>query len=123
MFGPNQGPPILVEGSQVTDDPACLSAEYLFPEDFTTYTQLRFISGPNPAAGCLIEATLAQHAQTPTPTSMQVEEYLVRFGVVVAVTSQAQRRHRQWPLADAYEQQLARQLATLPGGLSVTSVP
>jgi hypothetical protein len=123
LFGPNQGPPILAEGSQVTDDPACLSAEELFPEDFTTYAQLRFSSGPNPAAGCLIEATLAQHAQTPTPTSMQVEEYLVRFGVVVAVTSQAQRRHPQWPIAVAYEQQLARQLATLPGGLTVTSVP
>jgi hypothetical protein len=124
LFGPNQGPPILVEGSQVTDDPACLSAEDLFPEDFTTYAQLRFISGPNPAAGCLIEATLAQHAQTPkTPTTVQVEEYLVRFGVVVAVTTQAQRHHPQWPGADAYEQQLARQLAALPGGLSVTSVP
>jgi hypothetical protein len=124
LFGPNQGPPILVEGSQVTDDPACLSAEDLFPEDFTTYTQLRFISGPNPAAGCLIEATLTQHAQTPTPTTVQqVEEYLVRFGEFVAVTTQAQRRHPQWPLADAYEQQLARQLATLPGGLTVTSVP
>jgi hypothetical protein len=123
LFGPNQGPRILVDGSQVTDDPACLSAEVLFPEDFTTYAQLRFISGPNPAAGCLIEATLANQDGTPTPTTVQVEEYLVRFGVVVAVTRQAQRRHPQWPLADAYEQQLARQLTTLPGGLSVTSVP
>lgn len=128
LFGPNQGPSIVVNGVQaantavdiqVADDPACLAAEDIFPEERQTYAQLRFISGPNPAAGCLLEATLVTPEGTPTAAA-PVEEYLMRFGEFVAVNNLAHQRNPQWPQANAYEQQLARQLAALPGGLVVT---
>ncbi|HEY7358948.1 MAG TPA: hypothetical protein VH590_20835 [Ktedonobacterales bacterium] len=118
LFGPNQGAPLVVRDTQLADDPACLVAEDIFPEDIQTYTQLRFISGPNPAAGCLLEATLTAPPGTPA-AGAPVEQYLTRFGELIAINTLAHQRNPQWPLADAYEQQIARQLAALPGGLTL----
>jgi hypothetical protein len=120
VFGPAQGPPITGDdGLQLADDPGCVVAEDIFFAESTGYSSVRFISGPNPAAGCLIEAALTSQARTPTPVGPEVEEYLVRFGYMVTVNTLAHLRLMQRPQADEYEQQLARQLAALPGGLTI----
>ncbi|MGO8947345.1 MAG: hypothetical protein ACLQUY_06730 [Ktedonobacterales bacterium] len=123
LFGPEQGAPITGDdGMPVTDDPGCLAAEDIFNEDIPIYATIRFISGSNPAAGCLVEATLVAPTGTPALPTVQVEEYLVRFGFVAAVNPLAHRRNPKLPLADGNEQQLARQLATLSGGLTATLI-
>lgn len=118
LFGPEQDPPMSLYGSQVADDPACLAAEDIFTPRQGSFAWLRFVSGLNPAAGCLVEGTVG------TPGSIQaphgpVLEYLVRFGEFISVNMLAQQSMAQWLPPDAYEQQLAQQLATLPGGLIV----
>jgi hypothetical protein len=72
-------------------------------------------SGPNLAHGCLIVITaqpeLPGTTSTPTALSPPTAYCLHRFGVLLAANDEA---HRQWPylpVADAQEQQLARQLA------------
>jgi len=49
-------------------------------------------------------------APTPQPAIQQAFYYLLRFGVLVAVNNQAQATGLLLPLANAYEQQLARML-------------
>jgi hypothetical protein len=119
LFGPNLGPPLVLDGITVAADPACLVAEDIFPRDIQTYTRLRFVAGPNPAVGCLLQATLATPQGTPAAAA-PVEEYLTRFGELLAVNDLAHQRFPQWPQANASEQQIASQLAALPGGLIVT---
>ncbi|HEY7346756.1 MAG TPA: hypothetical protein VH599_00460 [Ktedonobacterales bacterium] len=121
LFGPDQGSPVLLRDVQIADDPGCLVAEDNFGQYARGYARTRFVSGPNPAAGCLIEATTRSQPGTPAPASDQIEEYLVRFGMVLSVNDLAHQRKPHNPLANAYEQRLARQLAALPGGLTVTS--
>jgi hypothetical protein len=81
------------------------------------YLQWQFVSGTLPAAGCLAVGTPHQSAGiTPTPTHSPplVAYCLHRFGVLLAANDVA---YRSWqlPLADAYEQQMAQQLAALMG--------
>jgi hypothetical protein len=78
------------------------------------YLQWQFASSSVPAAGCLAEGTPQSPAgMTPTPTHAPpfLATCLHRFGVLLTVNDAAQRA---WglPRADAYEQGLARQLAT-----------
>jgi len=72
------------------------------------------VSGANPAAGCVVVITPGR-VPGPRPSSTIVQPLaaycLHRFGVLLAANDLA---HRQWPflpLADAYEQALAFQLA------------
>lgn len=78
------------------------------------YLQWQFASGTLPAAGCLMVVTLqpVNGLTTPTPshTPQLVFYYLHRFGVLLAVNKLAQSTGLLLPLADAYEQQLARVL-------------
>lgn len=78
------------------------------------YLQWRFASGMLPAAGCLAVGTPQPEdgLTTPTPPSATppVFSYLHRFGVLLAVNKLAQSAGLLLPLADAYEQQLARRL-------------
>jgi hypothetical protein len=120
LFGPEQGTPIILYNVQVADDPACLPAEDQFSQYYLDgYARIRFVSGPNPAAGCLIEATPGAPPATPAADA-PVEEYLLRFGELIAVNNLAQQHTGYHLLPDAYEQ-LAQQLAALPGGLTATS--
>lgn len=125
LFGPDQGPPVFVSDVQIGDiqvaaDPGCLVAEDIFSEERENYARMRFVSGPNPAVGCLVEATVTSPPGTPTPSAASIEYYLVRFGDFLAANDLAHRHMPYYTLADAYEQQLARKLAALPGGLVVT---
>lgn len=120
LFGPEQGSPIVVDGVQVADDPGCLAAEDVFSQEIVNFARLHFVSGPNPAVGCLVEGPVrTTPIGTPPPANAPVAYYLVRFGVYLSVNALAHQLDH-WPLADAYEQQLAQELATLPGGLTVT---
>lgn len=74
----------------------------------------QFASGGLPAAGCVgVGCQFQPAAITPTPTSTQaVLAYcLHRFGVLLTVNDSAHRLWPNLPLADAYEQRLAQQLA------------
>lgn len=117
LFGPQQGAPIFLYVAQVADDPGCLAAEDRFAPYLGSFAWLRFISGPNPAAGCLVETTFGSPGSIPPPDG-QIQEYLIRFGEYIAVNTLAQQVNAQWVPPDAYEQQLAKQLAALPGGLT-----
>lgn len=80
----------------------------------------------NPADGCIVTLNLGQDTSPgiPEPTTVGTPKYLERFGVFVALNSAA---HKLWPppalpMADAYEQQLAQQVASTtnqPGNLAV----
>jgi hypothetical protein len=117
LFGPQQGMPIFLYGTQVADDPGCLAAEDIFTPHQISFAWLHFISGPNPAAGCLVETTFGSPGSIQPPHG-PIQEYLIRFGAFIAVNTLAQQVNAQWVPPDAYEQQLARQLAALPGGLT-----
>ncbi len=117
LFGPDQGLPIYMNDVQVADDPGCLAAEDVFAQAALNYSAIRFVSGANPAAGCLVEATDTTLPGTPAPSVMPIEYYLVRFGEVLSVNDLAHQRQPYYSSVTVYEQNLARQLAALPGGL------
>lgn len=78
------------------------------------YLQWHFVSGTLPASGCLAVGTpQSDGLMTPMPTRSPqlVVSCLYRFGVLLTVNSLAQRSGLLLPRTDAYEQQLARQLA------------
>jgi hypothetical protein len=85
------------------------------------YLQWQFMTGLLPAPGCLAVGTPRQvEGITPTPTYSPpfVAYCLHRFGVLLAANNMA---HHSWPylpLADAYEQHMAKQLAALIPGSS-----
>ncbi len=66
-----------------------------------------YASNTNSASGCLAMATLGQGAVSPPP----VAYFLYRFGVFLAANDVAHKYWPTMPLADAYQQQLAQQLA------------
>ena len=70
----------------------------------------QYISGTNPAEGCLSIATLHVEQDTGSPS---VAYCLHRFGVFLAANDVAHRYWPEMPIADAHEQQLASQLAAL----------
>ena len=76
--------------------------------------QWQFTSGMLLAAGCVAVGTLqpGDGLTTPTPGHGQPPtfDYLHRFGVLLALNSPAQRFGLLLPVADPYEQQLAREL-------------
>jgi hypothetical protein len=102
-------PTIADAHQRILVDPACAAAEAYFAEYLTStergaYSQARFVSGANPSAGCLIQATAT--------TGAEQVEYFERFGVLLAVNSVAHQLHPSLPVASVYVQQLASQLAS-----------
>lgn len=102
-------------------DPACAAAveklRFLNPpadaNGGAVDLQWQFASGPVPASGCLAVGTpLLNGLFTPTPTHapQPVIFCLHRFGVLLLVNSSLPSANWSLPLADSYEQQLARQL-------------
>ena len=65
------------------------------------YHSVSFISGPNPADGCLAIVTLD------TASGARQAYYLYRFDGLVAVNDVAQRQQAFWPVASPHERQLA----------------
>lgn len=101
-------PSIADPSHRVLVDPACAAAEayfaeYLSPDELRGYSQVRFVSGANVSAGCLIQATVA--------TSGESVEYFERFGVLLALNNAAHLLHRNMPVASPYVRQLASQLS------------
>jgi hypothetical protein len=126
LIGLDQAPPIGVnrrntfepyappDKVQLDDNPSCVAARDLFLGTFSDNFQVRFVSGPNPAAGCLAIVT-GNLANTPSPSQHPVAYFLEHFGISLAVNDAAHKLQPQLPLADAYERSLARQLAVLSG--------
>jgi len=69
----------------------------------------QYISGTNPAEGCLSIATLNDGQDTHAPPP--IAYCLHRFGVFLAANAIAHHYWPNMPVADAHEQQLAQQLA------------
>jgi hypothetical protein len=102
------------EGVQLLQPPADASGTPVYP-------QWQFASGPLPAAGCLAVGTPQQNAfttATPTTSPLLAAYCLHRFGVFLAANNIAHRFWPDLPVADAYEQGLAQQLAALVRGSS-----
>jgi hypothetical protein len=102
-------PSIADDHQRILVDPACATAQAYFGEDLSStergaYSQVRFVSGTNPSAGCLIEAT--------STTGTAQVEYFERIGVLLALNSAAHQLHPSLPVAGIYVQQLAGQLAS-----------
>jgi hypothetical protein len=105
--------------------PACAAANaYIFQNtslqtaepNSTQSVTWEFASGSKSAAGCLTKAFLTsevQNTQSPKPIAI----CLYRFGILIAIDKAAHRYWSTLPMADAYEQNIARQLETLPAYL------
>lgn len=101
-----------------TGDPACASAlddivsmgGYYSPSGGFNPADLRFDSGPKRADGCLVVETPQQNTQF--SPSFPAIFLLHRFGIILAANDAAHRYLPFLPLADAYEQKVAQQLAT-----------
>ncbi len=70
----------------------------------------QYISGANPAEGCLSIATPNPGSSTPSPPP--VAYCLHRFGILLAANAVAHSYWPTMPVADTHEQQLAQQLAS-----------
>jgi hypothetical protein len=71
----------------------------------------RYIAASNPAVGCLLVVTaISSNGSSPTTSSQII--YLHRFGVSLAINRLAQQYNPEMPHPDAYELQLAKQIAT-----------
>ncbi len=80
--------------------------------------QWNFVPDPTLATGCLVVTNLAESAGTPTSASSPSSEVAIclhRFGVLLAANALAHRLWPYLPLADAYEQGLAQELAQRAG--------
>lgn len=116
------------DGLPIPDDLACLDAFGMLsgavnpdvPHDhLASYSQIRFISGPNPVVGCLVEATVGTPGK-PSANGAPVAKYLDRFGVVYALNSVDAPPLDIYAIgASAIQQQVAQSLSAYPGQLYV----
>lgn len=114
---------MVAESSNGFVHPACGAAQFEgFPlnppvdaSGQPVYLQWQFTTGSKLAAGCLgIGTPQPNPGLTPTPLAgPPIKLYtLHRFGVLLAANDQAQRAWPNLPAADAYEQQIAQQIAS-----------
>ena len=114
------------DGAPIPSDPACFDAydmiqgaadPYAHYDQLGSYTQVRFISGPNPAMGCLVEATVGAPGKPPAKGA-PVAKYLDRLGLVYALNSVEAPDLMPPGLTNqpsATQQQLAQSLSEYPG--------
>ncbi len=76
---------------------------------------MRFVSGPNLAAGCLVVISAGNWT-----ANQKVPFYLDRFGILRAANHIAQRMQPWLRPVDAYEDTLVQQLNKLTGQIVVT---
>ncbi len=115
-------PATMSSASPVALDPVCEAAQNIVgiqepPADSfgdPLYLQWRYASNDVPASGCLGEGISRQDTgsvKSTINTLPGLAYCLLRFGVLLAVNADAHHFYPNLPLADAYEQSLARQLA------------
>ncbi len=124
LIGTAQVPPIVVSSGSphdpaspadkihLADDPACVAARDLLSGITYSDVAVRFISGPNPAAGCLA-VIIGTGLNIPGVSSPPVAYFFEHLGVLLAVNSTAQKLLPHAPLASSYERSLAAQIASL----------
>jgi hypothetical protein len=113
LSGPDLGAPIRVTALQVAADPACVAALDLFFGRVgreSPPSGVHFHSGPNPAMGCLITATMRDSQGNDANV-----ELLGRFGILLAVNDAARRREPSFPVAGGAALETAHQLGGYPG--------
>ena len=115
LLGVNQAPPIVLNSLvlhhpptpadkvRLFDDPSCEDAHFLYSTVGSTFANVRFISGSNPATGCLV--VVNGGPEQPTPTY-----YFEHLGVFLAANDAAHKAQPQLPFANAYERTLVAQL-------------
>ncbi|MBA2285431.1 MAG: class I SAM-dependent methyltransferase [Ktedonobacteraceae bacterium] len=113
--GSDAAQPIIIDGKTIAANPACLHAEDQFSQDQQTGFQMRFVSGPNPAAGCLVVISAGNWT-----ANQKVPFYLDRFGILRAANHIAQRMQPWLRPVDAYENSLVQQLNKMTGQIIVT---
>jgi hypothetical protein len=91
--------------------PVCGPALDLFVshQDLSRYFWVRIASGASPAAGCAITASVTSETENGSDAL-----YLERFGVLLAANDVAHYMRPELPRANAFEQNLAQQLASGP---------
>jgi hypothetical protein len=131
LIGSAQVPPILVSNGgphdpaipankiRLADDPTCVAARDLLSG--ITYSDIaaRFISGPNPAAGCLV-VVIGNELTTPTASAPTVAYFFEHLGALLAVNPTAQKLLPHIPVPSAHERTLAEQIASLVN-ITITS--
>ena len=123
---------VISDGQPISDDPACLDAYGLITGvsdavgfnsgAIKSYTQARFISGPNPADGCLVEVTVGIPGKPPA-SGAPVAKFLDRFSMVYPLNRvdapSLLGPHAYINETTAIQQQAAKSLAAYPGQLYV----
>jgi hypothetical protein len=116
LIGANQAPPLVISSLiphhpptfadkiRLFDNPACVVARFLYSTVGTSYANVRFISGPHPAMGCLVVVN--------DNSSPSTAYYFEHLGVFLAANDAAHASQPHLPLADSYERTLVEQLAT-----------
>jgi len=115
-----------VNSTNLTISPSCEAANYLVIQvGFSTFSNINLPGNPNAsiswntsygsnlAAGCLLTATALppqNNSATPVPTPPPFAHCLYRFGVLLALDHAAHALWPNLPLADAYEQGIARNI-------------
>ena len=119
LMGEDQAPPLLISSLlphqpptvadkiRLFDNPACVAARFLYSTMGTSYANVRFISGPHPAMGCL--AIVNDSAGQSSSTAY----YFEHLGVFLAANDAAHAIQPHLPIADSYEHTLVEQLASL----------
>lgn len=108
--------------------PSCEAANYLVAQSgYFTYSNLNLPGNPNDtinwqtadgsnlAAGCLLTATAIPpqaNPATPIPNPPPLAHCLYRFGVLLALDSEAHTLWPNLPVADVYEQSIAQSIKT-----------
>lgn len=124
LIGSAQVPPILVSNGsphdpatpadkiRLADDPTCVAARDLLSGITYNSVAVRFISGPNPAAGCLA-VVISTGLTTPTASPPPIAYFFEHLGALLAVNPTAQKLMPQIPMPSAHERILAEQIASL----------
>lgn len=104
-----------------TNNPACIAMQalmesFVLTDNFSTETvngqndllSWQYLAGKNSATGCLAKGSLLNN-YTPVPT-LPAPQLLYRFGVLLAANPAAHRYWPDLPVANSYEQGIAKQL-------------
>ncbi|MFL5664218.1 MAG: hypothetical protein ACJ8BW_23165 [Ktedonobacteraceae bacterium] len=124
LIGSAQVPPIVVSNGgphdpatpadkiRLADDPTCVAARDLLSGITYSEVIVRFISSPNPAAGCLA-VVIGNGSTTPTAGAPAVAYFFAHLGALLAVNPAAQKLLPHIPVPSAHERILAEQIASL----------
>ena len=131
LIGSAQVPPILVSKGgphdpatpadkiRLADNPTCVAARDLLSGIIYSDVAVRFISGPNPAAGCLA-VVIGNGLTTPTASPPSVAYFFEHLGALLAVNPAAQKLLPHIPVPSPHERTLAEQIASLVN-ITITS--